>query len=145
MIVSTSRRRRGAFTLIEVLLVLVILVTLASLAVTTYDGIQEQAKRKAARVQIEFFEDQLEFFKLGVQRYPFTVEGLEALVICPADVYLEDWPGPLTDNIPFDPWDMEYRYECPGRVNPYSFDLWSAGPDRTDDTEDDICSWLVGE
>jgi general secretion pathway protein G len=143
MIGSTPHRSRGAFTLIEVLLVLVILVTLASLAVTTYDGIRNKANINAARVQIELFKDQLELFKLSVQRYPYTDEGLLALIECPADVDPYNWPGPLVDNIPFDPWGQEYQYMFPGQVGgDYRFDLWSMGPDKSDNTEDDICSWV---
>ena len=45
-------RRRGGFTLIEVLLVLVILVILASLAVVSIGPIQRKANINAAKIQI---------------------------------------------------------------------------------------------
>ena len=41
-------------------------------------------------------------------------------------------------SIPLDPWGHPYRYLEAGVHNPDSFDLWSAGPDGVDGTEDDI-------
>ena len=49
------RRRRGGFTLMEVLLVLVILVVLASLAVVAYGPIQRKMKAVEGREQRRIF------------------------------------------------------------------------------------------
>jgi len=57
--------------------------------------------------------------------YPSTDQGLNALV-----------PG-LMGEVPKDAWGSPYVYRCPGRVNPNSYDLFSAGPDRIADTVDD--------
>ena len=54
------------------------------------------------------------------------------------------WDGPYlkTDNLPKDPWGNAYRYEFPGQNNKFGEpDIWSLGPDRKDNTEDDITSW----
>lgn len=140
MTVSKSRRRRGGFTLIEVLLVLVILVTLASLAVTTFDGISRRAKINAAKVQLGLFKGQLDLYKMSLNWYPSTQQGLAALCNPPTDLVDPGlWDGPYTEKIPYDPWDQEYRYQCPGTNADY--DLWSAGPDLQDNTEDDIGNW----
>ena len=147
MTVSDSRRRRGGFTLIEVLLVLVILVTLASLAVTAYDGIQRKANTDAATVQIGLFKDQLALFKLSMKNYPTTDQGLEALVQAPADLVNQDsWAGPYIEGgmVPTDPWENPYQYESPGKYNQNSYDVWSFGPDGTDGTDDDVGNWVEG-
>jgi general secretion pathway protein G len=144
MTISNSRRRRGGFTLIEVLLVLVILVTLASLAVTAYDGIRRDAYIKAATVQIGLFRSALDLYQLNVRWYPSTDEGLDALRYPPASVPEGVWAGPyLKDPVPLDPWNMPYQYMSPGRYNVDSYDLWSLGPDCTDGTQDDILGWVV--
>ncbi len=54
------------------------------------------------------------------------------------------WNGPYlkSDKVPRDPWGSAYRYEFPGRNNNVGEpDIWSIGPDRKDNTEDDIVSW----
>lgn len=57
--------------------------------------------------------------------YPSTGQGLNALV------------PKLMEELPKDSWGTPYVYRCPGRANPHSYDLFSAGPDRTPDTPDD--------
>ena len=54
------------------------------------------------------------------------------------------WQGPYikTDKLPVDPWGSVYRYEYPGQNNSIGEpDIWSVGPDRRDNTQDDIVSW----
>ena len=135
-----NRTRRQGFTLIEVLLVLVILVILGSFAVTIFTGTQEKAKLDQARAQIGLVEKAAQFYQLHMSEYPGT---LEDLTNPPADARNPDkWHGPyLQKQIPLDPWGNQYLYACPGRHNPASFDVWSAGPDMVDGTEDDIGNW----
>jgi hypothetical protein len=57
--------------------------------------------------------------------YPTTDQGLNALV------------PTLMEELPKDSWGTPYVYRCPGRANPRSYDLFSAGPDRIPDTRDD--------
>ena len=57
--------------------------------------------------------------------YPSTDQGLNALV------------PRLMDKLPKDSWGSPYVYRCPGRANPSSYDLFSAGNDRIPDTPDD--------
>lgn len=55
-----------------------------------------------------------------------------------------NWQGPYikSDKLPKDPWGSAYRYEFPGQNNKIGEpDIWSLGPDRKDNTEDDITSW----
>ena len=54
------------------------------------------------------------------------------------------WDGPYlkSETLPKDPWGNKYRYEYPpthGRLD--EPDIWSYGPDRKEDTDDDITSW----
>ncbi len=141
---NPSLRRRGGFTLIEVLLVLVILVVLVSLVVGTYSGAQTRALTDAAQVQVRTLASQVEEYHIDMKSYPSTSQGLEALLSPPADLpNPARWRGPYarTNEIPLDPWDRPYQYESPGRYNPHSFDLWSLGPDGVSGTEDDIGNW----
>jgi len=140
---KNSQKRRRGFTLIEVLLVLVILVVLASFAVTAYGPIQRKAFTNAAKSQIGAFESPLQAYRLDIGDFPSTAQGLEALRSPPADLPNPDkWSGPyLGKPVPLDPWDMPYQYEYPGKYDPTVPDIWSVGPDGIDGSEDDVVSW----
>jgi general secretion pathway protein G len=133
-------RRRGGFTLIEVLLVLVILVVLASLAVVAYGPIKRRADINSAKSQIGLFSTPLETYQMTVGTYPTTPQGLAALRTPPADLANPaKWDGPyLGSPVPLDPWGNPYQYSYPGVRNPDKYDVWSRGPDGVNGTEDDI-------
>ncbi|MCH2211667.1 MAG: type II secretion system protein GspG [Fuerstiella sp.] len=55
-----------------------------------------------------------------------------------------NWQGSYlkSDSLPKDPWGTAYRYEFPGQNNKVGEpDIWSLGPDRKDNTADDVVSW----
>ena len=141
----SSRPRRAAarhagFTLIELLLVLVILGILAAIVVPKFSGRTEQARITAAESQIATFGTALDAFEVDVGRYPKGRNGLLDLVTAPRDA--QNWRGPYMKNdIPKDPWGQEYVYECPGKNNPSSYDLYSIGPDGRAGSEDDVTNW----
>ena len=139
-----SRRRRG-FTLIEVLLVLMILVIIASLAVVAYGPMQRSAYMKAAEAQIKAFKTPLQAYRIDLGDFPATSQGLEALRVPPSDLASPTkWNGPYLDSeVPLDPWGNPYRYEHPGKYQTDWPDIWSYGPDGVDSTEDDIGNWTT--
>jgi len=138
------RSKEKGFTLVEVLLVLVILVVIASLAVTAYGPVRKQANVKAARAQIGVFESALGLFQVNIGDYPQTDQGLEALREAPSDLNNpDDWAGPyLQKPVPNDPWGQPYQYEYPGTHDEHMPDIWSMGPDMQDGTDDDVGNWV---
>ena len=137
---SNNRRRDAAgFTLMEVLLVLVILVVLASMAVNVFWGAQEKADKNAAAAQVGFYARAMDRYRLDMKKYP---PNLQDLITKPGDAAAANrWGGPYMDRVAKDPWDREYKYVSPGKHNADSFDVWSAGPDGQDGTADDIGNW----
>jgi len=133
--------RESAFTLIELLLVLVILGILAAIVVPKFAGRTEQAKLTAAQSQISTFGTALDAFEVDNGYYPKGKNGLVDLVQPPRDA--QGWKGPYmkSTDIPLDPWQHPYIYECPGKHNPSGYDLYSIGPDGRAGSEDDICNW----
>ena len=131
-----SRRRRG-FTLMEVLLVLAILVILGSMVGVFFANTQSTAYGRAAQVQIDSFEQQLQIYRLHVGTYPTTSQGLQALVTMPSDLRQpQKWGGPYAEEaIPLDPWGNPYRYEFSGGTKPK---ISSDGEDMQPGTADDI-------
>jgi general secretion pathway protein G len=138
---STIERRRG-MTLIELLLVLVIIATLAALVAPSLVGKSRDASIKACQGQLSHLEEALGYFEQDYQRYPTTEEGLEVLVSVPPLPNGESNDrGYLQKSVPTDPWGNPYRYECPGSHNSRFVDISSGGPDGKLDTEDDVTNW----
>lgn len=135
---SNLRRTNSAFTLVEMLLVLVILATLAAIVYPKLAGRSEQARTTAAATQISSFSTALDAFEVDNGYYPKGKAGLMDLVQQPRDA--QNWRGPYLKELPKDPWGNEYSYECPGRMNPTSYDLISPGPDGKIGSEDDIAN-----
>jgi general secretion pathway protein G len=138
-----SHRAAGAFTLLEILVVLAIIGLLVSLAVTNVGNIFSGSQKDIAKLFVtQSMQAPLTAYKMHLGDYPTTAEGLQALITPPANK-AERWRGPyLQENkLPVDPWGEPYQYRYPGVKNKNGFDLWSKGPDKTDGTEDDIGNW----
>lgn len=137
---TSAKNRNSGFTLIEMLLVLVILATLAAIVVPKFSGRTQQAKITAAQAQISNFETVLEAFEVDNGYYPNGSEGLQDLIDQPSNA--QNWRGPyLKKGIPVDPWGNPYIYECPGKRNQSGYDLMSMGPDGRVGGDDDITNW----
>lgn len=138
------RQARGGFTLMELMLVMAILVILIGLVAPRFMGAQEGANISSAKTQIGLFKSSLDMYRLHLNTYPTTEQGLVAMIEEPADSEIPDrWQGPYLDSdIPIDPWGHEYQYEYPPSRNTKDFpDIWSLGPDGEDGTDDDIGNW----
>ena len=131
------QRRRAAFTLVEMLLVLVILAVLAAIVIPKMSGRSQQAKVTAAGTQIKSFELALDSFEVDTGSYP---NSLDALVNEPSGV--QNWKGPyLKQSIPVDPWGNAYVYTYPGKHVANGYDIQSFGPDARAGSDDDITNW----
>jgi general secretion pathway protein G len=141
-----NRRRRNAFTLVEIMIVLAILVLLVAMVGPRLLKTQEKADAKITQTQIDNLEQALDFYKVDNRTYPTTEEGLTALMQKPADENrAKNWAGPYLeeDALPVDPWGNQYRYEYPGTrgSSPDQPAIWSLGPDGKDNTSDDVVNW----
>jgi general secretion pathway protein G len=139
---QTNRTRHGAFTLVEMLLVVVIIGILAAIVIPHIAGRAEQARETAAKADIQSFSSALGMFEVDNGFYPKGRSGLQSLVQKPANAL--NWHGPYLEgktSVPLDPWNNAYVYECPGKHNPSGFDLMSMGPDGRIGGDDDICNW----
>ena len=134
------KTRRAAFTLIELLLVLVILGILAAVVVPKFTNTGDKARRTAANTDIATIEGALDRFELDAGRFPSNDEGLAVLMTAPTQ-QVKGWSGPYIKRIPTDPWGNPYMYRYPGQYNTKGFDLFSPGPDGREGGGDDIDNW----
>jgi general secretion pathway protein G len=136
---------RRAFTLLEVLMVVVIIGILAALVVPNFFGAQEGAKEDLTRALVDSgVNGTLDMYRMHMGRYPTTDEGLAALIEEPDDEELaEKWRGPyLKEGAKLqDAWGHDLIYESPGQYNENTYDLSSPGKDGQEGTEDDITNW----
>jgi len=135
-----SGSRRSAFTLIELLLVLVILAVLAAVVVPKFTNRSEQAREAAAKTDIANMETALDAFEIDNGRFPSTEEGLGALLEAPSNA--RSWKGPyLKRGMPNDPWGNPYVYRFPATHSKSGYDLYSTGPDGHEGGDDDVVNW----
>lgn len=134
-----GNERRG-FTLMEIILVVVIIMTL--MAVVGPRIVSQGAKQKEniTRIQIQSLKANLTNFYTQANRYPTTQEGLQALVTKPSGMDESEWPGQLIDSVPKDGFKHELKYVCPSEHG-MDYDIISAGKDGKFGTSDDIANY----
>ena len=132
-----NRHKRKAFTLIELLVVIVILGLLASFVAPKMFRQVSKAKWDLAKPKMAIIESAIERFSLDCGGYPDDSEGLDVLLVPPADLE-EKWNGPyIKQSQLFDPWENPYIYIAEGEINPGSYDLVSLGADGVEGGEGD--------
>ncbi|MFL6519408.1 MAG: type II secretion system major pseudopilin GspG [Chthoniobacterales bacterium] len=129
--------REKAFTLLEIMLVISIIVVLLGVAINKLGNQVGFAKGVAVRADVNAIGTQLKLYESVNGFYPTTEQGLQALVTQPSSEPRPSHWYQLFKEIPKDPWGNNYIYLNPGRKNPNGYDLYSAGPDRKADTADD--------
>jgi len=133
-----KNRKRKAFTLVELLVVVLIITMLAAfVAPRMFSGIGK-TKADLTRAKMAIVENALARFSIDCGRYPDDSEGLEVLIVPPAEMEEEKWNGPYCkESDLMDLWDNPYIYVAEGEVNPGSFDLVSYGQDGMEGGEGD--------
>ncbi len=130
---SHGVRLRSGFSLIEILVVLGIMMSIAGLVTVNVIQHRAESRVKEAVLQISNFKTALKIYHVEQGRYPTQAQGLAALIArptlppapasYPAEGYLD------SRRLPLDPWDEPYIYLAPGRSGePY--EIVSYGSDR---------------
>ncbi len=127
-------RRRGGFTLIEVLFVVIILGLIAALVVSRLGDTFSTSQVKTTQAMISKVGMAVEEFRADVGRYPTEQEGLKALVERPQGIDEKKWGGPYFDKrtLPQDSWNYDFVY----RIDPtFGFEIRSLGADHQEGGE----------
>jgi general secretion pathway protein G len=134
-------KSRNAFTLVEIMLVVIIISALAAMIVPRLSGRSEQAKAAVAKADIQGnIATALKLYELDNGMFPSASQGLAALRQKPSTSPLpKSWNGPYLEREPVDPWGNPYIYVSPG-THRADYDLSSKGKDP-DSAQDDITNW----
>ena len=130
-------RRRPAFTLVEVLLVLAILGAIAAMVVPNLLNRQKSANIDATRINITATEQALKMYAIDHKGlYPDARHAIDSLMAAPSQDF--KWNGPYLERLPMDAWGQNLR--CREDKDSRSLQIYSIGPDARESTEDDIFS-----
>ena len=165
-----NRKFMQAFTLVELLAVMVIILIIAGMFVGVSGPASKSAKKRKAEVMISALEVAISMYKADTGAYPLSDTTDDAGTTSKLNDYLSTggvnipvtpaigWSGPYmqfkegdistTNWTIVDPWGNSYMYDpvttthAPDH-NTKSFDLWSKGPNGTDNlgTIDKINNW----
>lgn len=131
-----------AFTLIEILLVVVIISALAAMIVPRLTGRSEKAKENIAKADIMAnIPTALKLYELDNGTFPTTEQGLRALIAKAASEPVPvNWNGPYIERKSLlDPWGREYVYRYPS-AHGLDYDIYSRGRSGKDD-DNIVANW----
>ncbi len=137
---KNRRRNRQAFTIVEILVVVIIIAVLATMIVPKFLGRVGQSKQAVAKINIGEIEKAIEIFSYDYERWPLN---LDELVNRPADIDEAKWnPPTIRAKDLLDPWERQFIYRQPGEHGIY--DIYTLGKDGQEGGEDedtDIGNW----
>ena len=90
----------------------------------------------AAKGQLDTLGAALWFYKTPNEDWPTSEQGLNALVEPPAEAKMRK--PLLKASAILDPWNKPFGYRRTKEPELDGYDVWSAGPDQKDYSEDDI-------
>lgn len=122
--------RNRAFTLLEVMLVLLIIGALAAAVAINFAGAGERAKTRTTKIALNTLKSSLVEYSSDKGSYPSTAEGLAVLT-----------PGYVESKALKDAWQRDFQYFAPTGDPARPYDLFSLGPDGAANTPDDISVW----
>ncbi len=126
------QKMKKAFSLMELMVVIIILGLLASFVLPSLTGKSEDAKQKLVCVQMKSIAQAIKMYKIDNSSYPTTEEGLALLV---EKKYFED------NKQPKDSWGNNYIYT----VSEDGFEIISFGANKKEGGVDDIYYSKCGE
>ncbi|MGD1915086.1 MAG: type II secretion system major pseudopilin GspG [Phycisphaerales bacterium] len=135
--------KRKAFSLIEIMIVLAIIVMISGLVGFALLSRRDEATVQKAQIDIETLKNGLLDFNRRYGRYPTEDEGLSVLWnSSTVDPEIEDqWSATINASMADDPWGNPWEYNPEGLRREGMYDLSSNGPDGEAETEDDIYAW----
>lgn len=140
--IQPASARPNAFTLLEMMVVLLIIALIIGSVAVMVQGISGNAEVVTTGGKIKQLEGALTSYKIANLIYPTQEQGLDALVNKPR---IEPLPKRWTQLIKadglLDAWGHKIMYRNPGTKNANGYDVYSFGPDGVENSADDIGNW----
>jgi general secretion pathway protein G len=103
-----NKKIRTAFTLVEIMAVIIIIGLLAAVAAKNFLGKTEDARVKTTQATLKALHEAVLMFKMDTGRYPSEEEGLLELVVEPTDIVGWQQGGYLlSTDLPKDGWKYD--------------------------------------
>ena len=112
---------RKAFTLIELLIVMAVIAVLIGIAIPSFRGMQDEAKRAKAGGDLRVLKLALEAYQAKHDTYPTSLPSLEV-------------EGTVVQKLPTDPFGTAYNFALCTGANPQYYAIWSVGANGTSNT-----------
>ena len=138
---ASRRAQRRGFTLLELLIVMAIIVSIAALVAPNLLSSQQEADIDKTKADIKQIESN--FKRMATKNggyFPVDqIDGSQSIRALCEEWSIDGRDGvypPLFEEVPLDPWGNEYDVQANGTGQKPR--VWSYGPDKQDGTEDDI-------
>ncbi len=136
---SRNRLRRRHFTLIEIMIVVVIIGSLAALVGPRISKSLDKSRVNTTKAQLVNLKSAVQNFYMDCAEYPSSLDDLMN------KTSNERWDGPYLDskNLPVDGWGSQFVYSVPGEDD-MPFDIISYGADKSSGGEGynaDLSCW----
>ena len=136
---KSNRKQHNAFTLLEIMLVVMIIAILAAAAIQLLaPGSITAAQTVTTRTALQNARTGLLQYQIHSGKMPTTEQGLDALVKRPEREPLPRNWHQQSERVITDGFQNPLNYKNPGVRNPSSYDVYSSGKDGIADTADDI-------
>lgn len=132
-------RFNGAFTLMEMILVLAIIGVLVGLGIFAMKNVLVDSYMGRARADLATLRTNLVRYKTVTGFLPGQDQGLEALAKKPSgNPVPKTWYKFCHESALLDPWGKPFQYRNPGKRSEDGYDVFSLGKDGVEGTEDDV-------
>lgn len=130
--VARALANAQGMTIVELMIVLTIIASIMGVVGFFVFGALDRANIQEARIEANQLSNMVDAYYLSSS--PRSLPGsLEDLA---------KGPSPLTEKVPKDPWGNDYIYK---KASNREFEIYSAGPDGSEGTEDDVHAEEKGE
>ena len=127
--------KKKAFTMVELMAILIILGLLATVVVTKVASSIDKARVTTTKTSLKLLHNSVTRFYMDTSQYPSEDEGLQVLVDPPVDLPGVEPGGYLeTTELPLDGWGYEFDYRL-GTETGKAFEIISYGADGEDGGE----------